>query len=319
MSEAGARGATAPRPGSASPKGRRRRGSPTSVGAWPVAFIGLLMLGVAVFYYWPIVKNIITSFQQTNAFGGDPQFVGLDNYKSLFAEPEIGSAIGNTLLYTLILLIGVPLSVAIASMVELPGLRGKSVYRMIYFLPYLAMPMAVAQVWKVLYNGNFGLINQFLRVVGVDDPPYWIVTPGFAIVAVSVFGLWCSIGFNVIILSSGLKGIPRELYEAASIDGATGVKQFRWVTVPLLTPSIFFLSITTTIGGFQLFDALFAMIGRGNPAEPKTRSLVSLFYRQAFVDSNQGAGAATAIVILLFVAIVTVIQFIGQKKWVNYV
>ncbi|MDN6480750.1 MAG: sugar ABC transporter permease, partial [Acidipropionibacterium jensenii] len=161
--------------------------------------------------------------------------------------------------------------------------------------------------------------NQFLRVVGVDDPPYWIVTPGFAIVAVSVFGLWCSIGFNVIILSSGLKGIPRELYEAASIDGATGVKQFRWVTVPLLTPSIFFLSITTTIGGFQLFDALFAMIGRGNPAEPKTRSLVSLFYRQAFVDSNQGAGAATAIVILLFVAIVTVIQFIGQKKWVNYV
>ncbi len=320
MSEAGARGgATVPSPGSASPKGRRRRGSPTSVGAWPVAFIGLLMLGVAVFFYWPIVKNIITSLQQTNAFGGDPQFVGLDNYKELFSDPDLGRAIGNTLLYTVIVLLGVPLSVAIASMIELPGLRGKSIYRMAYFLPYLAMPMAVAQVWKIVYNGDFGLLNQFLRAIGVHNPPYWIVTPGWAILAVSVFGLWSSIGFNVIILSSGLKNVPRELYEAASIDGATGVRQFRWITVPLLTPSIFFLTIMTTIGGFQLFDALFAMISRGNPAEPKTRSLVSLFYQQAFVNSDQGGGAAIAIVILVFVAIVTVIQFIGQKKWVNYV
>ncbi|WP_130864771.1 carbohydrate ABC transporter permease [Acidipropionibacterium timonense] len=320
MSTAGARGVTgAPSPGSARPRGRRRRGSPTSVGAWPVLFIGLLMLGVAVFYYWPIVKNIITSLQQTNAFGGDPEFVGLANYRDLFTDPGLGSAIGNTLLYTIVVLLGVPLSVAIASMIELPGLRGKSVYRMVYFLPYLAMPMAVAQVWKIIFNGNFGLLNQFLRAIGVSNPPYWIVTSGWAIVAVSVFGLWCSIGFNVIILSSGLKAIPRELYEAASIDGATGLKQFRWVTVPLLTPSIFFLTIMTTIGGFQLFDALYAMMGALNPAEPSTRSLVSLFYRQAFVDSNQGAGAAIAVVILVFVAIVTLVQFIGQRRWVNYV
>ncbi|AXE39610.1 carbohydrate ABC transporter permease [Acidipropionibacterium virtanenii] len=320
MSEAGARGAmSAPRPGSASPKGRRRRGSPTSVGAWPLAFIGLLMLGVAVFYYWPIVKNIIISFQQTNAFGGDPEFVGVDNYKALFADPSLMSSIGNTLLYTVIVLLGIPLSVAIASMIELPGLRWKSLYRTLFFMPYLAMPMAIGQVWKIVYNGNFGILNQVLRALGVSDPPYWIVTPGFAIVAVSIFGLWSSIGFNVIILSSGLKGISRELYEAASIDGATGVKQFRWITVPLLTPSIFFLTIMTTIGGFQLFDVLFAMIGNGNPAESRTRSLVTLFYKQAFVNSDQGTGAAIAIVILVFVAIVTVIQFIGQKKWVNYV
>lgn len=186
-------------------------------------------------------------------------------------------------------------------------------------MPYLAMPMAVAQVWKIVYNGQFGLFNQILRGLGVNDPPYWLVTPGWALAAVALFGLWASIGFNVIILSAGLKSIPRELYEAASIDGASRWRQFRSITVPLLSPSIFFLAIMTTISGFQLFGALYAMIGTGNPAEPRTRSLVSLFYREAFVNNNQGMGAAIAIVIFLLVAAVTVVQFLGQKKWVNYV
>jgi multiple sugar transport system permease protein len=320
MTSADARGGSvAPSPGSASRKGRRRRGSPTSVGSWPVVFIGLLMLGVAVFYYWPIVRNLVTSVQQTNAFGEDSQFVGFDNYTALFQDPSVGRAIVNTLLYTVILLLGVPISVAFSAMIELKGLRLKGLYRTLYFMPYLAMPMAVSQVWKILYNGQFGLINQVLRGLGVSNPPNWLVTPWLALISVSIFGLWCSIGFNVIILSSGLKSVPTELYEAASIDGATGIKQFRWITVPLLTPSIFFLAIMTTINGFQLFDAIYAMIDRGNPVAPQTRSLVTLFYQEAFVDGNQGGGAAIAIVILVMVAIVTIIQFVGQKKWVNYV
>lgn len=316
MSTRSAGGTRPPRPG-----GRRRgaRRDPTSVGAWPILFIGPLMLGIAVFYYWPIIKNIITSMQQMDAFGGNPTFVGFDNYAELFRSPDLGSAIGNTLLYTAIVLLGIPLSVAIASMIELPGLKLKGLYRTIYFMPYLAMPMAVAQIWKIVFNGQFGIINQLLRAVGVADPPYWLVTPGWALFAVAMFGLWASIGFNVIILSAGLKSIPRELYEAASIDGASNWRQFISITVPLLSPSIFFLTIMTTIGGFQLFDALYAMIGTGNPAEPKTRSLVSLFYREAFVNNDQGLGAAIAIVIFALVAVVTFIQFVGQRKWVNYV
>lgn len=277
------------------------------------------MLGIAVFYYWPIVKNIVSSLQQTNAFGRNPEFVGLQNYSDVFSSPDLGSAMFNTLLYTLIVLLGIPLSVIIASIIELPGLKFKRLYRILYFMPYLAMPMAVAQVWKIVYNGQFGLFNQILRGLGVNDPPYWLVTPGWALAAVALFGLWASIGFNVIILSAGLKSIPRELYEAASIDGASRWRQFRSITVPLLSPSIFFLAIMTTISGFQLFGALYAMIGTGNPAEPRTRSLVSLFYREAFVNNNQGMGTAIAIVIFLLVAAVTVVQFLGQKKWVNYV
>ncbi|EGG27951.1 sugar ABC transporter [Cutibacterium modestum 28N] len=289
------------------------------MGAWPILFIGPFMLGIAVFYYWPIVKNIVSSLQQTNAFGRNSEFVGLQNYSDVFSSPDLGSAMFNTLLYTLIVLLGIPLSVIIASIIELPGLKFKRLYRILYFMPYLAMPMAVAQVWKIVYNGQFGLFNQILRGLGVNDPPYWLVTPGWALAAVALFGLWASIGFNVIILSAGLKSIPRELYEAASIDGASRWRQFRSITVPLLSPSIFFLAIMTTISGFQLFGALYAMIGTGNPAEPRTRSLVSLFYREAFVNNNQGMGAAIAIVIFLLVAAVTVVQFLGQKKWVNYV
>ncbi|WP_314718159.1 sugar ABC transporter permease [uncultured Actinomyces sp.] len=309
------RGASATAPGA----GGRRRRRPTSVGAWPVLFIGPLMAGVAVFYYWPIVKNLVVSLQQRNAFGGSPRWVGLQNYQDVLSSPDLGSAMANTLLYTGVVLLGIPLSVAVAAMIELPGLRGRGLYRTLYFMPYLAMPMAVAQVWKLVYNGNFGLLNQLLRALGVADPPYWLVTPGWALLAVALFGVWGSVGFNVIILSAGLRSIPRELYEAASIDGASAWRQFRSITVPLLSPSIFFLTIMTTIGGFQLFDALFAMIGTNNPAEPRTRSLVYLFYREAFVNSDQGMGAAVAVVIFACVAVVTFVQFLGQRRWVNYV
>ena len=309
------RGASATAPGA----GGRRRRRPTSVGAWPVLFIGPLMAGVAVFYYWPIVKNLVVSLQQRNAFGGSPRWVGLQNYQDVLSSPDLGSAMANTLLYTGVVLLGIPLSVAVAAMIELPGLRGRGLYRTLYFMPYLAMPMAVAQVWKLVYNGNFGLLNQLLRALGVADPPYWLVTPGWALLAVALFGVWGSVGFNVIILSAGLRSIPRELYEAASIDGASAWRRFRSITVPLLSPSIFFLTIMTTIGGFQLFDALFAMIGTNNPAEPRTRSLVYLFYREAFVNSDQGMGAAVAVVIFACVAVVTFVQFLGQRRWVNYV
>ena len=319
MPRPGVRGSQAAASPSGSGSHRPGRPNPTSVGAWPILFIGPLMLGIAVFYYWPIVKNIVASVQQTNAFGGNPEFVGLQNYNDLFSSPDLGSAMLNTLLYTLIVLLGIPLSVIIASMIELPGLKFKGLYRALYFMPYLAMPMAVAQVWKIVYNGQFGLLNQILCGLGASNPPFWLVTPGWALFAVALFGLWASIGFNVIILSAGLKSIPREWYEAASIDGASRWRQFWSITVPLLSPSIFFLVIMTTISGFQLFDALYAMIGTGNPAEPRTRSLVSLFYREAFVNNDQGVGAAIAIVIFLLVAIVTFIQFLGQKKWVNYV
>jgi len=290
-----------------------------SAGAWPLLFIGPLMLGVLIFYYFPIIGNLYTSLTKTNAFGGDQKFVGLDNYSSLFSRPDFPSAMINTLFYTAVVLLAVPISVVIASLLELPGLKGRAVYRVLFFMPYLAMPVAIVQVWRLFYNGNFGLLNQMLKAIGISDPPYWLSTPGVVMLAVAIFGIWGSIGFNVIILSAGLKAIPKELYEAAQIDGASSWHQFKSITVPLLTPSIFFLTIMQAIGGFQLFDALYAMLGAGNPAANSSRSLVSLFYQEAFINNNRGAGAAVSILILALVGVVTAIQFWGQKKWVHYV
>lgn len=289
-----------------------------SVGAWPLLFVGPLLIGVAIFYYYPIISNLFISFTQTNAFGGNPEFVGVQNYSDLLTRADLPSALGNTLLYTGIVLLGVPLSVVIASLIELPGLKGRSLYRVLFFMPYLAMPVAIAQVWRLFFNGNFGLLNQFLKSIGVANPPHWLSTPGFAIFAVAIFGIWASIGFNVIILSAGLKSIPGDLYEAASLDGASAWSQLVRITVPLLTPSIFFLTVMQAIGGFQLFDALYAMMGSGNPAINQSRSLVYLFYNEAFVQQNRGGGAAIAMFIVALVGIATAIQFWGQKRWVHY-
>ena len=298
---------------------RRRRVNPMSVGAWPLLFIGPLMLGVLIFYYFPIIGNLYASFTKTNAFGGNQKFVGLDNYTDLLARPDLPSATVNTLFYTAVVLLAVPFSVVIASLLELPGLKGRSLYRVLFFMPYLAMPVAIVLVWRLFFNGNFGLLNQTVKALGVADPPYWLSTPGLVILAVAFFGIWASIGFNVIILSAGLKSIPKELYEAAQLDGAGAWHQFKNITVPLLTPSIFFLTIMQAIGGFQLFDALFGMLGLNNPAAGASRSLVSLFYQEAFVNNNRGAGAAISIMILLLVGAVTAVQFWVQKKWVHYV
>lgn len=298
---------------------RRRRVNPMSVGAWPLLFIGPLMLGVLIFYYFPIIGNLYASFTKTNAFGGNQKFVGLDNYTDLLARPDLPSATVNTLFYTAVVLLAVPFSVVIASLLELPGLKGRSLYRVLFFMPYLAMPVAIVLVWRLFFNGNFGLLNQTVKALGVADPPYWLSTPGLVILAVAFFGIWASIGFNVIILSAGLKSIPKELYEAAQLDGAGAWHQFKNITVPLLTPSIFFLTIMQAIGGFQLFDALFGMLGLNNPAAGASRSLVSLFYQEAFVNNNRGAGAAISIMILLLVGTVTAVQFWAQKKWVHYV
>ena len=297
---------------------RRRRVNPMSVGAWPLLFIGPLMLGVLIFYYFPIIGNLYASFTKTNAFGGNQKFVGLDNYTDLLARPDLPSATVNTLFYTAVVLLAVPFSVVIASLLELPGLKGRSLYRVLFFMPYLAMPVAIVLVWRLFFNGNFGLLNQTVKTLGVADPPYWLSTPGLVILAVAFFGIWASIGFNVIILSAGLKSIPKELYEAAQLDGAGAWHQFKNITVPLLTPSIFFLTIMQAIGGFQLFDALFGMLGLNNPAAGASR-LVSLFYQEAFVNNNRGAGAAISIMILLLVGAVTAVQFWAQKKWVHYV
>ncbi len=302
-----------PRAGSAGPGGRRRpldRG-----GWWAWAFVLPLLVGVGVFYLWPILQTFFYSFTTWGVFGGWT-FSGLENYRALLADPAFYQSLLNTAIYTAIVLLGIPLAVWLASLLNTPGLRFASFYRVLFFLPYVAMPAAIALVWRMIFNGDFGILNWALSLIGVHGP-YWLSTPGFALIAVSMVGLWSSLGFSMIILGAGLKSIPPELYEAAELDGASPARAFRSITVPLLTPSIFFVVIVTTISSFQLFDLLYALLGSSNPVMPQTMSLVFYFYSTGFIANDKGLAAAIAIAIFALIGLVTLLQFRMQRRWVH--
>ena len=297
---------------------RNRRGGAAARhdGFWPWLFVLPLLFGVGVFYIWPILQTAYFSFTTSGAFGGNISWVGGANFAQLFADPQLYQALGNTLIYTGIVLLGIPLAVWLASLINTPGLRFAAFYRVLFFLPYVAMPTAVALVWRMIFNGDFGILNYVLSLFHIKGP-YWISTPGFALVAVSIVGLWSTLGFSMIILGAGLKNIPPEFYEAAELDGASRARQFRSVTVPLLTPSIFFVLIITIISSFQLFDLLYALLGPKNPVLPDTESLVFFFYSQGFVSNDKGYAAAIAMFIFLLIGLVTIWQFRLQRRWVN--
>jgi multiple sugar transport system permease protein len=307
--------AASTRAANASPPQKRRPLRPD--GPWPWIFVLPTLLGVAVFYLWPILKTFYLSFTTVGVFGGS-KFTGLANYFQLVTDPQIPQSVLNTLIYTVIVLLGVPIAVGLASLIERPGMRFTTLYRTLYFIPYVTMPAAVGIVWRLIFNGDFGPINWLLSLVGIKGP-YWLATPGFALVAVAVVGLWMSLGFNLIIISAGLREIPPELYEAAQMDGASRFRQFRSVTVPLLTPSIFFVMIMSVVNGFQLFDLLYVMMGKANLAMPQTQSIVYIFYNEAFLQNNQGYACAIGILILIIIAALTAFQFRLQRRWVNYV
>ena len=249
------------------------------------------------------------------AFSG-PQLRGLDNHRALLTDSFIPRAVLNTAIPAIVLL-GIPIAVEVASLMNQKGLRFSRFYQVLFFLPAVSMPVAVALVWRMIFNKEFGIVNWALSLVGIDGP-YWTTAPWWALLAVSIVGLWASLPLAIIILSAGLQGIPSELYEAAQLDGASALRQFRSVTVPLLTPSIFFLTIITAINGFQLFDLLFAMMGQANPAMADTQSLVYLFYSEAFRQNDQGYASVIALLILLIIGVFTLLQFRMQKRWVHY-
>ena len=172
-------------------------------------------------------------------------------------------------------------------------------------------------VWKWLYNTQFGLINHVLGYFGVG-PIAWIDDPQFAMYSVAIIGIWGSIGYNMILLLAGLQEIPKDYYEAATMDGATPIKKLFSITLPLLSPQIFFVLVTSIISSLQVFDTIYMMILNTSPAYDSTVSLVYLFYNNTFKYSDKGYGSTIVILLLAIIMLITVIQVRLQKKWVNY-
>ncbi|TDT74704.1 multiple sugar transport system permease protein [Arthrobacter sp. AG258] len=279
-------------------------------------FIAPLFAGVTVLNFYPIVRNTYLSLTKTGVFTGET-FIWLDQYIKLFQDPQMWQAVLNTLLYGVIGLLGIPISVVIAGLLNRPGLRFQSGYRVLYFLPVVTMPVAIAMIWKLLYNGDYGLINQFLGIFGAPNIQ-WLTDPRFVIAAIGLVGVWASIGHHVVLILAGLQGVPDELLEAATLDGASPMRRFFSISVPITSPTIFLVSVLTVIGSLQTFDLVFIMMGPANPAIESAQTIVYYFYEHGVILHDRGYAAAIVTILLLLTMSLTAVQFALQKRWVHY-
>lgn len=283
---------------------------------WALVFIGPAGLGLLIFYIWPIFRGLYLAFQKVGPFGGET-FVGLENFISIFSEPDMLRALGNTLLYAAICLAGVPIALVVAVLINSKGLKLRGVWRVLFFLPVVTMPVAVALVWRLLLNVDYGVINLTLGVFGIPGVA-WLSTPVVNIIVIAFVGIWMGLGTQIIIYTAGLQGIPDTLLEAAELDGAGPVRRFTNVIIPMISPTTFLLSVLSIIASMQVFDLIYLMIGRNNPALAQSQSLVSLFYQRGFLENDLGSAAAIACVLLVIILVLSAIQFRLQRRWVHY-
>lgn len=303
----------------------KKRASKREKKDWIAAyiFIAPVTLGLLAFYIWPFIQNIWFSFNEVSKFNV-ATFCGLANYQKLFHDGEVLKTFGNTLKYVVVTVpVGLFLSILIAALLN-SKIKGTSIYRTLYFLPSVTMAAAVAMVWKWIYNEKMGILNSVIRALGGKGIG-WLTDPKIALYSVMIVGLWMSVGYNMIILLAGMQGISKSYYEAAQIDGAGPIQLFFKVTIPLLTPTIFFVMITSIISGFQVFDVIYMMIGKTNPAYANTQTVVMLFYRQAFDYGYKGYAAAISILIfgrimlpLTKAGIVSLVIFTAKFAWNDF-
>jgi multiple sugar transport system permease protein len=280
---------------------------------WAYAFIAPTMIGLIILNFYPIFNTIYQSFFKTGDFGKGNTFIGLGNYAKLLSDTEIWQAFWNTIKYAII---EVPFGVAIALVLAVflnKKLFGTSFFRTVFFMPMVCAPAAVAMVWKWLYNTQFGLLNNIFHT-----NIQWISDPKIAWISIGVIGVWSIIGYNMVLFISGLQGIPKDYYEAAEIDGATGIKQFFYITIPLLSPTTFFIVQTRVIGALTVFDLMFMVMDKTNVALKKVQSVVYLFYQYSFTNGDKGTGAALVVILLVFIMIITVILQKAEKKFVYH-
>ena len=280
---------------------------------WGWLFIAPTMLGLLILNFWPILNTVWQSLCKTGDFGRGNEFVGLKNYIDVIQTGEFWGSLFNTFKYAII---EVPFSIALALVLAVllnRKMRGRAVYRTVFFMPMVAAPAAVAMVWKWLYNQQYGLLNHV-----TNSQTAWISDANIAWISIGIIGVWSILGYNMVLLIGGLQEIPHDYYEASSIDGATGITQFFKITVPLLSPTLFFIIQTRIIGALQQFDLIYMVMDDSNPAMSSVQTVVPLFYRYAFTYGNKGYGSAIVILLLFVILVLTVILQKTEKKWVYH-
>ena len=293
---------------------RLRIPSEANTAAWFFLAPALILIGV--FFFLPVAASLLLSITDFDLYGiadpGNTRFVGFDNYARLLQTPDFWLALRNTFYFAFV---GGPLTIAVslgaALLLSSKLVRFKGLFRTIYFTPFVTTLVAVAIVWRYLYHTRYGLFNYALSGVGIE-PIDWLGDPRWAMPAIILMAVWKSFGYNMLIFIAGLQAIPEELYDAAAIDGAGPVRRFFNITLPMLAPTLVFVTVITMIGYFQLFAEPYVMT-QGGPLR-STTSVVLLMYEEGFRWWRMGYAAAIAFVLFIVILLATLVQFRLQKE-----
>lgn len=293
--------------------GRTRRRSRLRVRNTLIGWSFILpnFIGFAVLTLIPVITLFYMSFTNWNVFG-KADWTGLQNYQRLVADGSFHVAVVNTLYYSAL---HIPLSIGIALGLALllnNKLRGVAFFRTAAFFPYITSIVAIAVVWNLLFSPEYGPINEILRAVGISDPPGWLTSQEWAMPAVVIVSTWRDMGYYMILFLAGLQTVPRELHEAARVDGANVWQRFVNVTLPCLRPTMFFVIVMLTINSFKIFDLVLVMTD-GGPGQA-TLVISQFIYRKGFEENQFGYASSAAVVLFLMCIVVTIVQFLWNKK-----
>lgn len=281
------------------------------------SFILPNIIGVGLFTLFPMIFSLVISFTDWDYTKGigNWNWTGLKNFIDMWGDEWFTSSLFNTIVFSLAV---VPLTVMLALVLAVVIDKycfGKLPIRLALFMPYISNVVAVAIVWVMMYS-PWGPFTQLIQFFGVEEPPQWLGDPKWALAAIILMTIWSGTGYANMIYTSAIQGLPRDVYEAAEIDGAGEITKFFKLTIPFLSPTTFFLVITTFITSFQVFAPIQIMT-RGGPGT-STNVLVYYIYTSAFTFYKMGYASAMSWILFIILFIITLVQWYGQKKWVSY-
>ena len=279
-------------------------------------FILPTFIGFAIFILYPLVESFRISLYEFSILG-DSQYIELDNYARLFTDARLHRTYSNTIVFTsfaVFLNAGIGLLLAVFLNRRMPSLMS-NFYRSVFFFPILIAHTYIAVIWRYLYQQDTGIINYYLGTLGIDPVP-WLSNPQWAMAAIIIMDVWKNTGFAMLVFLAGLQSIPHTYYEAAQLDGANERQLFFRITIPLLSPTIFFILVIFMIGALQVFDSIIVLTD-GGPGDA-TRSVVMYIYQQAFQRLDFGYAAAVSWTLFLVILTVTLLQFLVSRRWVHY-
>lgn len=283
---------------------------------WGLTFVAPAFVGFCIFMAFPIAFAFVASLTKWNGMNNMlDNFVGLANYIKLFGDAKFWKVLVNTIIY----MVGIPIGMILGLLIAVAmnrKIRGIKILRTLYYVPVVSSLVAVAILWMWVFNYDYGLLNSIIKLISGAHGPNWLGDEFWVKISMIIFMVWKGLGSSIILYLSGLQGIPRDYYEAAQIDGASGWNLFRYITVPLVSPVTFYLLITGLIGGFQVFVEVLVMVPTGG-LNYSAATVVFYLYDKAFGSNQMGYGSAMAFLLAILIFIVTAINFKGQDKWVK--